>query len=106
MYSDLAKFMPAPVRTFVQVDDVEMRKARIALIRRLLDTHQMSEISAALETLTGHFSPEVVLEHTLYAMKHPEFRPIPLAEPHTPMEIYGYEPDLRQYDAVLGVSKS
>jgi transposase len=106
MYSDLVKFMPASVRTFVQVEDVELRKSRIALIRRLLDTHQMSEIGAALDTLAGHFSPDAALEHALYAMKHPEFRPKPFAEPHTPTEIHGHTPDLRQYDAILGVSKA
>ncbi|WP_067929604.1 IS21 family transposase, partial [Alicyclobacillus shizuokensis] len=106
MYSDLAKFMPASVRTFVQVEDVELRKSRIALIRRLLDTHQMSEIGAALDTLAGHFSPDTVLEHALYAMKHPEYRPEPFTEPHTPVVIHGHTPDLRQYDAILGVSKA
>ncbi|WP_284200044.1 hypothetical protein [Alicyclobacillus sacchari] len=106
MYSDLAKFMPASVRTFVQVEEVDLRKSRIALIRRLLDTHQVSEIGAALDTLTGHFSPDAALEHVLYTMKHPEFRPEPFTEPHTPMEIHGHTPDLRQYDAILGVSKA
>lgn len=106
MYSDLAKYMPASVRTFVQVENVELRKSRIALIRRLLDTHKMFEIGAALDTLTGHFSPEAALEHALYAMKHPEFRPEPFAEPHTPVEIHGHTPDLGQYDAILGVSKT
>jgi transposase len=105
MYSDLAKFMPDSVRSFVQIENVELRKARVALICRLLDTHQMDDIGEALDALNGHFSPDAVLEHTLYAMKHPEFRPEPFTEFHTPMEIYGHTPDLGQYDAVLGVSK-
>ncbi|MED1646469.1 IS21 family transposase, partial [Brevibacillus agri] len=106
MYSDLARFMPASVRRFVQVEDIDLRKSRVALIRRLLDTHQMSDMGAALDTLAGHFDPDTVLEHALYAMKHPEFHPKPFAEAHTPMEIHGHTPDLRQYDAILGVSRA
>ncbi|WP_051663472.1 DDE-type integrase/transposase/recombinase [Alicyclobacillus macrosporangiidus] len=106
MYSDLARYMPSSVRAFVQVEDVEQRKSRIALVRRLLESHEMAEIGAALDTLAGHFSPDAVLEHTLYAMKHPEFRPESLVESHTPAEIHGYTPDLRQYDAILGVNGS
>ncbi len=98
--------MPPSVRTFVQVDDAELRKARIALIRRLLESHEMPEIGAALDTLTGHVNPEAIPEHTLYAMKHPEFRPEPLVEAHAPVEIHGHMPDLRQYDAILGVNRS
>ncbi|GEO28159.1 IS21 family transposase [Alicyclobacillus acidoterrestris] len=106
MYSDFAKFMPASVRTFVQVEDVELRKSRVALIRRLLDSHQMSDIGAALDTLAGNFDPDRVLEHALYALKHPEFRPEPFVEPHTPVQIHGHTPDLGEYDAVLGVSRA
>lgn len=106
MYSDLARYMPPSVRAFIRVEDAELRKARIALVRRLLESHEMAEIGAALDTLAGHFSPEAVLEHTLYAMKHPEFRPEPLVESHTPVEIHGHMPDLSQYDAILGVSRS
>lgn len=106
MYSDFAKFMPSSARSFVQVEDTDLRKSRVALIRRLLDTHQMSDIGVALDTLTEHYSPDSVLEHALYAMKYPEFRPEPFSETHTPVEVYGQTPDLERYDAILGVSRT
>ncbi|WP_307723524.1 ATP-binding protein, partial [Brevibacillus agri] len=66
MYSDLARFMPASVRRFVQVEDIDLRKSRVALIRRLLDTHQMSDMGAALDfgavTFPAHCSRELLTD--------------------------------------------
>jgi len=101
MYSDLAKYLPASVRTFVQVPETDLRKARVGLIRRLLERYDMADIGEVLETLQTHSHPEAVLEHALYARQHPEFRPAPWIESHTPTEVCGYRPDLRRYDALL-----
>jgi hypothetical protein len=99
--------MPTSVRTFVQVEVSTLRKSRISLIRRLLDIHTMSEIGVELATLpTDHSHPDTALEYALYALKHPIFRPEPFAESHTPPELHGHTPDLRKYDAILGVRRS
>ncbi|KRW90764.1 hypothetical protein SD51_12875 [Alicyclobacillus tengchongensis] len=104
MYSDHAKHMPDSVRMFVQMEDRDVRRSRIALVHRLLDAYTLPEIGAALDTLPAdHDHPDTALEHTLYAMKHPEFRPDPFLEPHTPIAVVGHTPDLAQYDAALGV---
>lgn len=106
MYSDFAKFMPSSVRSFVQVDDSTVRKSRITLVRRLLETYDMAEVGVALEQLPQDTYYDTALEHALYTLRHPEFRPAPLAESHTPTQIHGLVPDLGQYDAVLGVSRA
>ena len=107
MYSTFVKLMPIVVQTFLRVDQAELRKPRILLLLRLLDTYTLEEIGEGLiqvpQTDVQH---PILLEHALYALKHPEFRPEPFAESHTPESLQGQAPQLEAYDRLLGVSMS
>ncbi|WNC12295.1 MULTISPECIES: IS21 family transposase [Brevibacillus] len=104
MYSSFTNMMPQALQTFLTVEDMNARKARIRLLHRLLDTYTLEEIGQVLGELSHqqeHLA--VALEHALYAIKHPVFRPEPFSESHTPPALHGQIPMLDEYDRILGV---
>ena len=102
MYSTFVKLMPKAVQEFLRVEQTEVRKSRILLLQRLLDTYTLEEIGEGLTLtpLTGEHH-HIRLEHALYALKHPEFHLDPLAESHTPESLQGQIPQLDEYDQLL-----
>ncbi|PWI57584.1 IS21 family transposase [Sulfoacidibacillus thermotolerans] len=107
MYSTFVKLMPIAVQAFLRVDQAELRKPRILLLLRLLESYTLEEIGEGLvqvpQTDVQH---PILLEHVLYAIKHPEFHPEPFAESHTPESLHGQIPQLEDYDRLLGVLMS
>ncbi|MZP31452.1 IS21 family transposase [Heliobacterium undosum] len=108
-HSYFAGMMPPPIRAFLSAPDLIERKKHISSVRQWLERYSLCDIAAALgaeaadsESLDS-LSPERI-EHRLYKNRHPEFRPIPFAEPYTPAEIIGRTPDLQVYNrlAALG----
>lgn len=105
MYSTFVDMMPQTVRVLIQVEDAELRKSRIDLTHRLLNTYSLDEIGRALDQV--QFTSErgvTELEHALYVMKHPEFHPEPFVESHTPQSVQGHLPKLDVYDRLLEVT--
>lgn len=104
LYSTFTAMMPSQVKTFVRVEDALMRKERVLLITRWLDTYTIEEIAQALEQQQpDDSSTTIAFEHILYALRHPEFHPEPFEEPHTPEILQGQVPALDCYDQLLGV---
>lgn len=103
MHSSFAGSMPETLRSWIQIDDATKRKSRIELVYRLLETYTVVEIGQVLSQVqTADERVATELEHALYAMKYPEFRPEPFAETHTPHSIQGHLPQLNAYDRLLG----
>lgn len=107
MYSSFATMMPQTVREFVRVDHPASRKARIALVGRLLQSYTLGDIAIGLTQVSPiDERSAAALEHALYAMTHPEFHPEPFAEEHTPTSLHGQLPQLEAYDRLVGGAMS
>ncbi len=103
MYSSFAAMMPKAVKTFVCVDDAAARKTRIALCYRLLKSYTLEQIGVGLtQVMPMDEQGTAALEHTLYAMTHPEFHPEPFIETHTPPCLHGQLPQLETYNRLVG----
>lgn len=105
-YSTFVSMMPEPLKLFLKEVELENCKARLSLVRRLLENYSIEEITKGLHELMPWDSRvETALEHALYKQRHPEFHPEPFQELHTPSEIQGYHPeDLANYNDLLGVT--
>lgn len=105
LYSSFVPMMPPSVAAFLQSPEQAVRRTRIAVIQRFLQTYTLAEIGEALVRVGESDGPiETRLEHALYALRHPAFAPEPFAETHTPEAIQGHMPALETYDQLLGVS--
>lgn len=102
-HSSFASMLPAFMRVYLQQCEIDVRKSRLVLVKRLLGTYSVQEMEEALAALKQEGNVDVLLEHKLYALRHPMDTIVPFEESHTPTSVIGHNPDLSVYDTVLQV---
>lgn len=95
-YSSVLAFLPDKTKAFLLSSEGKQRKTRVDWLIRMLKTYNIDEIEKGL--LHSELEETEQLEHVLYKLRHPEFRPLPFLETRTPAILRGRKPDLSRYD--------
>ena len=97
-------FLPTPVQAYLSIEDKEELKGRLRLLSQLSKEYKIETLAVAITRANENGQTEPgSIRHELYRLTNPEPL-LPMVEVYTPACLYGYRPDLSQYDQLTIVN--